>query len=182
MVDTFTLERVNKSGARFDPEKNNWYNQQWLQLKSDEVLARLFAEELDAKGVSAEQSYIKQVVSSIKERATFVKDFWELSDYFFQAPTSYNEKAVKKQWKEGTPEIMEEVTTVLQSIQDFESSKIEETIKAWIGEKELSFGKVMPPLRLVIVGDMKGPHLFDIMDLIGKEESIKRIKTAIAQL
>ncbi|WP_127136041.1 glutamate--tRNA ligase [Flagellimonas oceanensis] len=182
LVDTFTLERVNKSGARFDPEKNNWYNQQWLQLKSDEVLARLFAEELDAKGVSAEQSYIKQVVSSIKERATFVKDFWELSDYFFQAPTSYNEKAVKKQWKEGTPEIMEEVTTVLQSIQDFESSKIEETIKAWIGEKELSFGKVMPPLRLVIVGDMKGPHLFDIMDLIGKEESIKRIKTAIAQL
>ena len=123
-----------------------------------------------------------QVVSSIKERANFVKDFWALSDYFFQSPTSYNEKAVKKQWKEDTPEIMQQVAEVLEDIEEFESSKIEETVKAWITEKELSFGKVMPPLRLVIVGDMKGPHLFDIMALIGKAESIGRIKAAIDRL
>ncbi|MDF0706902.1 glutamate--tRNA ligase [Flagellimonas okinawensis] len=182
LINTFTLERVNKSGARFDPEKNNWYNQQWLQLKSNEELAKLYALELENKGIFAEQNYLLKVVSSIKERASFVKDFWELSDYFFKAPTSYNEKAVKKQWKEDTPEIMNQVVAVLESIPDFESSKIEETVKAWIGEKELSFGKVMPPLRLVIVGDMKGPHLFDIMDLIGKEESINRIKTAVSEL
>ncbi|MEC7769972.1 MAG: glutamate--tRNA ligase [Bacteroidota bacterium] len=182
LVDTFTLERVNKSGARFDPEKNNWYNQQWLQIKSDEELAKMFQAELNKKDISADPAYIKQVVSSIKERAAFVKDFWELSDYFFQAPTTFNEKAVKKQWKEGTPEIMREVAALLESVQDFQSSIIEERVKAWIAEKELSFGKVMPPLRLVIVGDMKGPHLFDIMGLIGKEESITRIKTAIAKL
>lgn len=182
LIGSFTLERVNKSGARFDPEKNNWYNQQWLQLKSNEQLAEIYAVELQKKGVSAESGYIVQVVSSIKERANFVKDFWELSDYFFQSPTSYNEKAVKKQWKEDTPEIMQQVAEVLEDIKEFESSKIEETVKAWITEKELSFGKVMPPLRLVIVGDMKGPHLFDIMALIGKAESIGRIKAAIDRL
>ncbi len=182
LVNTFTLKRVNKSGARFDPEKNNWYNQQWLQLKSDAVLSEMFAAELKEKQISAELVYIKKVVSAIKERAVFVKDFWDLSDYFFAAPSSYNEKAVKKQWKEGTPEIMQGVCTILENIDDFESSNIEEKVKGWISESELSFGKVMPPLRLVIVGDMKGPHLFDIMELIGKEESINRIKTAIARL
>jgi glutamyl-tRNA synthetase len=111
-----------------------------------------------------------------------VKDFWELSDYFFTAPTTYNEKAVKKQWKEDTPDIMKGVIDILKDINDFESAIVEEKVKAWIGQKELSFGKVMPPLRLVIVGDMKGPHLFDIMALIGKEESVKRISTAIEQL
>ena len=111
-----------------------------------------------------------------------MKDFWDLSNYFFEAPSSYNEKAVKKQWKEGTPEIMNGVTNILENINDFESSIIEEKVKTWISESELSFGKVMPPLRLVIVGDMKGPHLFDIMAMIGKEESINRIKTAVARL
>lgn len=182
LVNAFSLERVNKSGARFDPEKNNWYNQQWLQKKSDDELAQLFTVDLEAKGISANSNYIKQVVSSIKERAVFVKDFWELSDYFFTAPTTYNEKAVKKQWKEDTPDIMKGVIDILKGINDFGSNIVEEKVKAWIGQKELSFGKVMPPLRLVIVGDMKGPHLFDIMALIGKEESVKRISTAIEQL
>ncbi len=182
LINAFSLERVNKSGARFDPEKNNWYNQQWLQKKSDDELAQLFTVDLESKGISANSSYIKQVVYSIKERAVFVKDFWELSDYFFTPPTTYNEKAVKKQWKEDTPDIMKGVIDILKGINDFESAIVEEKVKAWIGQKELSFGKVMPPLRLVIVGDMKGPHLFDIMALIGKEESVKRISTAIEQL
>lgn len=182
LIESFTLERVNKSGARFDPEKNNWYNQQWLQKKSDAELAHLFASELTQKGIATETDYIEKVVSSIKERASFVTDFWELSDYFFQAPSSYNDKAVKKQWKEDTPEIMQQVITLLETLEDFESANIEEQVKTWITEQGLSFGKVMPPLRLVIVGDMKGPHLFDIMELIGKKESISRIKTAIDKL
>ncbi len=182
LVDAFSLERVNKSGARFDPEKNNWYNQQWLQRKSNEELTELFMVQLSSKSINATKEYVTQVVSLIKERASYVSDFWELGDYFFEAPTSYNERAAKKQWKEDTPEIMNEVISILEGIHDFTSSNIETIIKDWIGKKELSFGKVMPPFRLVIVGDMKGPHLFDILELIGKEESIQRIKKAISAL
>ncbi len=182
LVTSFTLERVNKSGARFDPEKNNWYNQQWLQKKSIDDLAAIFASDLEKRNITATKAYITHVVSLIKDRAVFAKDFWDLGSYFFEAPSSYNEKAVKKQWKEWTPQIMDQVASVVDNIECFESSIIEEKVKGWISEQELSFGKVMPPLRLVLVGDMKGPHLFDIMELIGKQETISRIKTAIAQL
>lgn len=182
LVTSFTLERVNKSGARFDPEKNNWYNQQWLQKKSNDDLAAIFASDLEKRNITATKAYITHVVSLIKDRAVFAKDFWDLGSYFFEAPSSYNEKAVKKQWKEGTPQIMDQVASIVDNIECFESPIIEEKVKGWISEQELSFGKVMPPLRLVLVGDMKGPHLFDIMELIGKQETISRIKTAIAQL
>ena len=182
LVQIFSLERVNKSGARFDPEKNNWYNQQWLQRKTDDELAEVFIKDIQERQLNVDLPKVKSVVSLIKERAVFVSDFWNLSDYFFQRPTSYEEKAVKKQWKEDTPQIMEEVSEVLSGITAFESSNIETIVKEWISHNELSFGKVMPPLRLIIVGDMKGPHLFDILELIGKEESIQRIKTAITTL
>ena len=119
------------------------------------------------------------MVALIKERAVFVSDFWELSDYFFVAPKEYNEKAAKKQWKEDTADIMTDLISTLKSIEDFSSENTETLVKAWIAKKELSFGKVMPPLRLFLVGDMKGPHIFDIMAMIGKEESITRIKTAL---
>lgn len=189
LVETFSLERVNKSGARFDPDKTKWFNQQYLQRRSDAELAKSFEEILDEK-LSAEQKdldcarpdRIVKVVSLIKERAVFVSDFWELSDYFFVSPTSYNEKASRKQWKEGTPEILNQLVFVLEGIADFSSTNVETIVKAWITEKELSFGKVMPPLRLVIVGDMKGPHIFDILEMIGKEESIQRIQTVIDKL
>ena len=185
LVQSFSLERVNKSGARFDPEKTKWYNQHYLQEKSNSELAHLFQSVLTEKQIPAENwddNFVENVVSLIKERATFVSDFWELSDYFFEAPISYNEKALRKQWKEDSPAIMEQLTSTLSTIKDFTSENVETDVKTWIAEQELSFGKVMPPLRLVIVGDMKGPHLFDIMALIGKEESITRIKKAIALL
>lgn len=182
LVQIFSLERVNKSGARFDPEKNNWYNQQWLQRKTDDELAEIYIKDLRERQINVDLPKVKRVVSLIKERAVFISDFWNLSDYFFQRPTNYEEKAVKKQWKEDTPQIMEEVLEILSGITEFESSNIETLVKEWISQNELSFGKVMPPLRLIIVGDMKGPHLFDILELIGKEESIQRIKTAITTL
>ncbi|NAY91679.1 glutamate--tRNA ligase [Muricauda sp. JGD-17] len=187
LVQTFSLDRVNKSGARFDPEKAKWYNHQYLQKKNDSELAqtllRHMEENVDSFSVrTLDLGYLTKVVGLIKERADFVSDFWELGSYFFQAPTSYNEKAVKKQWKEDTPKIMGQIISVLEGIDAFESVEIETVIKDWITKQELSFGKVMPPLRLVIVGDMKGPHLFDILDLLGKEESIGRIKTAISTL
>ncbi|TMM58980.1 glutamate--tRNA ligase [Maribacter algarum] len=185
LVDTFSLERVNKSGARFDPDKTKWYNQQYLQERGDEELATLFSSELNDKEIlflAKNGDWLKKVVSLIKERATFVSDFWGLSDYFFVAPTTYNEKASRKHWKEGTPEILNQLVSVLESISDFSSENVETQVKLWITEKELSFGKVMPLLRLVIVGDMKGPHIFDILEMIGKEESIQRIQTAIEKL
>ncbi len=183
LVQAFTLERVHKAGARFDPEKTKWYNHQYLQKKTDSELADLFRIDLANKQISGyaqKDNYVEKVVALIKERANFVSDFWELSDYFFVSPTNFDEKAVRKQWKEDTPQIMSDLIGVLESILDFSSENIETLIKAWINEKELSFGKVMPPLRLVIVGAMKGPHLFDILGMIGKEESISRIKKAIS--
>ncbi|WP_273568654.1 glutamate--tRNA ligase [Maribacter halichondriae] len=185
LVQTFSLERVNKSGARFDPDKTKWYNHHYLQAKSDGELAKLYNSVLADKGIprdACNENYVEKVVSLIKERATYVSDFWELSSYFFIAPSSYNDKAVKKQWKEGTSEIMNQLVSALKDIDDFSSEVVETQVKTWIAAQELSFGRVMPPLRLVIVGDMKGPHLFDIMSLIGKEESITRIQKALNTL
>ena len=118
----------------------------------------------------------------IKERASFVSDFWELGDYFFQTPNSYSEKVVKKQWKENTPSILNKIALILESLEDFSSPELEKIIKKWIGEEQFTFGQVMAPLRLVMVGDLKGPHLFDIMALVGKEETLNRIRTALAKL
>lgn len=185
LIAAFSLDRVNKSGARFDPDKTKWYNQQYLQAKSNTELARLFEPIVQEKAVNSRQnnsSSIEKIVTLIKERAVFVTDFWELSDYFFLAPTIYSEKAAKKQWKEDTPAIMNQLVSVLESIDDFSSENVENLVKAWITTKELSFGKVMPPLRLFIVGDMKGPHIFDILSIIGKEDSIQRIESAMETL
>lgn len=186
LVEAFTLERVNKSGARFDPEKTKWYNQQYMQETSDTELAHMFLEQPIAEqkelAKSFSKAFIVSVVSLIKERAIFVSDFWELSHYFYEAPEMYNEKAAKKQWKEETSNVMNALITVLKGISDFSSENIETQVKVWISENELSFGKVMPPLRLVLVGDMKGPHIFDIMGLIGKDESMDRIERAISRL
>jgi glutamyl-tRNA synthetase len=185
LVDVFSLERVNKSGARFDPEKTKWYNQQYLQKKNNSELADLFLEILvDKKGEgrSRSQAYIEKVVFLIKERATFVSDFWELGSYFFEAPSQYNEKAARKQWKEDTPKIMEQLVSVIETTDDFTSENIEASVKTWIAQEGLSFGQVMAPLRLAIVGDLKGPHLFDIIELIGKAESTGRINSAISSL
>ncbi|MGB6153467.1 MAG: glutamate--tRNA ligase [Pricia sp.] len=186
LVESFSLERVNKAGARFDPDKTVWYNHQYLQGQSDAALAERFlpllGEHVDLGLDRAQLDNVTKVVALIKERANFVSDFRELSYYFFVAPASYNEKAVKKQWKEGTPDILNQLVSFLETVNDFSSENLEKLTKHWIAEQELSFGKVMPPLRLVIVGDMKGPHLFDIMGLIGKHESIGRIQKAITSL
>ncbi len=187
LVSAFELERVNRSGARFDPDKTKWYNHQYMQQQSNAALAADFKEILQNKGQSITEDrlalpYVEQVVELIKERATFINDFWELSDYFFVAPTSYNEKAVKKQWKETTAEIMEQLLVQLENISEFTAENVATKVKEWIGEQGLGFGKVMPPLRLITVGDMKGPDMFHILALIGKKDSVNRIKNAIAKL
>jgi len=182
LITTFDLSRVSKSGAKFSLDKTNWFNQQYLQKKTDAELALLFSVILKNKKINPSESYVEKVVSLIKERAVFVKDFWSLSSYFFKTPEDYDVKASKKQWKEGTSALMNELIIVLASIDDFSSKTIEETVKSWISSKEIGFGKIMQPLRLAIVGEMKGPHLFDIIDMIGKDEAVLRIKKIIKTL
>ncbi len=181
LVEAFDLDRVNKSGARFDPDKTKWYNQQYLQSKSNDVLAMAYSDILAKKGVSTSID-IERVVVLIKERATFVSEFWDLSSFFFRSPQEYDPKASKKQWKPETGQLMEQILGVLSEIEDFSSKNIETIVKEWLTENELGFGKVMPPFRLALVGAMSGPHLFDIVEMIGKEEAIKRIETAIKKL
>ncbi|HRE77882.1 MAG TPA: glutamate--tRNA ligase [Flavobacterium sp.] len=181
LVEKFDLNRVHKAGAKFDPDKNKWFNHQYLQKQTDEELAESFSSILKEKGISVENNKLIKIVSSIKERANFVSDFWELADYFFVAPTSYDEKA-SKNWKEETPVLMKQVIEVLESINDFTSLNIETILKDWMTTNEIGMGKVMQPLRLSLVGALKGPHLFDIIELIGKEETVKRILKAIEKI
>lgn len=180
LVQKFDLNRIHKAGAKFDPEKNKWFNHQYLQKQSDESLAESFKKILDKKGITTSFDLTK-VVSLIKERAHFVNEFWDLADYFFEAPTSYDEKAVKN-WKEETPALMQQVISELEKIEDFTSANIETLLKEWMTANEIGMGKVMQPLRLSLVGALKGPHLFDIIEMIGKAETVKRIEKAIASL
>jgi glutamyl/glutaminyl-tRNA synthetase len=181
LVDAFDLSRVHKAGAKFDPEKNKWFNHHYLILQSDEDLAKAFAPFLYEKGIDIDYTTLVKIVSSIKERANFVEEFWELGDFFFVRPEKYDEKA-SKNWKEETPLLMQNVADLLNQIDDFSSLNIETNVKSWMAEYEIGMGKVMQPLRLSVVGALKGPHLFDIIEIIGKEETIKRIEKAIATL
>jgi glutamyl-tRNA synthetase len=181
LVEKFDLNRVHKAGAKFDPEKNKWFNHQYLQKQDDESLAKSFAPILYEKGIDADYTSLVKIVSLIKERANFVSEFWEMSSFFFEAPRSYDEKSAKN-WKEDTPRTMQELISVLENISDFTSATIETDVKDWMTQNEIGMGKVMQPFRLSLVGALKGPHLFDIVELIGKEETIKRLQTAISSL
>ena len=183
LVEAFDLEKVGKSGSKFDLEKTKWFQHQYIIKKDDAELAELFTPLLENKlkgsfSKELDLDYITKVVSLIKERATFVSDLWDLGDFFFVSPVDYDQKAAKKNWKTDTKQLMDELVAVLQEIKDFSSENIESVVKSWITSKEIGFGKVMQPFRLSLVGALKGPHLFDIATLIGKDETIKRIVTA----
>ena len=181
LVVAFDLNRVHKSGAKFDPEKNKWFNHQYLIKQEVEDLAKAFSPILLKKGFDIEESKVTKIVSLIKERAHFVSEFWEMSDFFFVAPTNYDEKA-SKNWKAETPVLMQELISIVEEITDFTSLNIEKIVKDWMTINEIGMGKIMQPFRLSLVGALKGPHLFDIVEVIGKEETITRIQKAIATL
>lgn len=185
LVQAFGLERVNKSGARFDPEKNRWFNQQWLQRKSDAELAGTLLPLLNANDVPESlktKERLLNIVPLLKERASFVGEFWELGHFFFVDPKDYNEKAVKKQWRPDTAELMENIRALIASVEPFTAEGLQASIKHHITQSELSFGKIMAPLRLAMVGDVKGPDLFATMALVGKEACLSRIARAISVL
>jgi len=181
LVADFDLARVNKAGARFDPDKTKWFNHQYMQQQLDLDLAEQF------KAVRPELSeidvnYIALVVGLIKERATFVNDFWDLSHFFFTAPTAYDEKASKKALKEGTADVMTKVIELVNATDDFTVENLQTNIKGWITDNEIGFGKVMMPLRLALVGALQGPDVFDIIYMIGKTETVSRIEALIKQV
>ena len=179
LIDSFSLERVNKSGARFDPEKAKWFNHQYMIAKNNDVIADMFKSVLDNKNIYYSTIDLKRIISLVKDRATFIKDIWDQSSFFFETPTEYDSKTVKKRWKEDAPIMMADLKSILSGINDFSSNNIETIVKKWIEEKELSMGKVMNAFRLCIVGAGKGPHMFDIVDIIGKEETLIRLQNAI---
>lgn len=182
LVQAFDLSRVNKAGAKFDPEKTKWFQQHYLQQANNDAVSADFMQFLIDKGIDASPDYVRTVTALIKERATFVSDLWNLGSYFFTAPTSYDEKASKKGWKEDTGALMEKVVAVIEGVSTFDAPTLQDTVKGWITDNELGFGKVMQPLRLSLVGAMQGPDVFAIAVTIGKEETIARIKKAIDTL
>ncbi len=181
LIDEFTLERVGKAGAKFDLDKTNWFNQQYLRAQPDEQLAKSFVELLKERGIEAEVSYAQRVVPHLKERSSFVRDLMN-GLYFFQAPSDYDEKTLRKKWKDETPQIMRNWLAIMKDIEPFEESTIEATFKAYLEDEGLGFGQVMPNLRLVLTGRGMGPSLFAICELLGKEECIVRIENGISKL
>ncbi|MBT8286625.1 MAG: glutamate--tRNA ligase [Flavobacteriaceae bacterium] len=181
LVSAFNLERVQKGGARFDPDKTKWFNHHYMQEQNDRELAIEFKANRPELN-EVDLSYIELVVALIKERATFVSDFWQLSHFMFVSPGSFDEKGLKKAVKEGTSDILTEICTILSEIEPYNTAVLNEKIKGWITEKEIGFGRVMMPLRLALVGSLQGPDVFEIMFLIGKNESVRRIETAIKTL
>ncbi|MDR1698528.1 MAG: glutamate--tRNA ligase [Prevotellaceae bacterium] len=182
LIDRFSLEKVSKAGAKFDYKKGIWFNHVYLQQKSNAEIAALFAKEIEEKGIKTTPETLETIVGLVKERVNFVSELWEQSSFFFQAPTAYDEKTAKKRWKEETPAQMQELILVLEKITDFSPHSTEETVKSWIAEKEYNLGGVMNALRLALVGEPKGPHLFDIMAVIGKTETVSRIRQAIENI
>jgi glutamyl-tRNA synthetase len=182
LVESFSLERVGRSGARFDPDKARWYNQQYLKGRRDEELAGIFLTELRTKGISSDLQYVSKVVSMVKERLIFPQELWEQSAYFFEAPGVYDPAMLKKVWKEDTPALVAEMAELLLTAPDFSAAALENRVKQFLAERDLGFGKVAAPLRLIIVGSGMGPHLFDILEMIGREETLRRIKKGLAEL
>lgn len=185
LVKLFDLNHCSKSGAKFDYKKGTWFNHEYIMMKPDAELAQLFKPVLAANGVDAaaySDAYLAKVVSLVKGRVNFVKELWDQSRFFFAAPTQYAEKDVKKRWSEDTPRIMGELITVLEGIADFSSKPSEDIVIGWITEKGYHMGNVMNAFRLAVVGECKGPHMFDITELLGKDETISRIRSAVEKL
>jgi glutamyl-tRNA synthetase len=178
LIESFDLSRVVKSGARFDPEKAKWFNRHYLQQKSTAELSQLFLPILNEKGISPDMQKLEQIVGMIQERCEFVQDIWTQAHFFFQAPESYDEKTVKSKWKPDTAEKLASISELFETAAEWKAESIKETFSAFMTAKEWGFGAVMVPIRLALVGGSSGPDLFEICELIGKEETIGRIKRA----
>ncbi len=182
LIEAFSLERVSKSGARFNPEKTRWFNAQYLHAKTDEEVAGLLLPLLREKGVVADLAKTTRIVALLKERATFVSDLWDLSSFLFIAPQEYDAKGTAKFWKGENPARIAALREVLAGIGDFTKENAERIVHDWIVAREYPMGQVMNSFRLTLVGASSGPSIFDICEIIGKEETLRRIDTALEKL
>ena len=179
LIENFSLERVGKAGAKYDFDKTKWFNQQYLRKKPNKQLAKEFKDILNQNGINAEDNFVENVCKQLKERATFIKDIWEEGKYYFIAPLTYDEKTIRKKWNTETPEQLKELMKRIKKILDFTSENIEIEFKNYLDDSKLGMGKLLPQFRVAITGLGMGPSIFDIASLLGKQETISRMETAI---
>jgi len=185
LISKFSFDHCSKAGAKFAFEKGKWFNHMYLQNTDNLTLAQLFRPVLNTNGVDTSilsDEYIASIINLVKGRINFVNDLWGQTRFFFMAPTEYAPKDIKKRWSTETPRIMEELIVLLQSITDFSSASAEPVVINWITDHGYHMGNVMNAFRLAIVGECKGPHMFDITELLGKDETISRLRAAIGRI
>ncbi|MBQ5737257.1 MAG: glutamate--tRNA ligase [Alistipes sp.] len=182
LIDAFSLERVSKAGARFQPDKAKWFNAQYMHNLTAAEFAPLMQPILKANGIEVSDERAGKAAEIMKERMTLTTDMWDLTSFFFVAPAEYEEKLAKKQWKGTNPQMLGELRGVLEAIDDFSKENTEAVVREWIEAKELGLGQVMNTLRLALVGAGKGPGMFDVTEFLGKAETLKRIDAIIANL
>lgn len=182
LVEQFDITKCSKAGARFDYQKGIWFNHEYILRKSNEEISKLFAPIVAGNGIDESMERITKVVSMMKDRVSFVKELWPLCSFFFIPPTEYDEKTVRKRWKENSAQVMGELAEVLEGIDDFSLENQEHIVMAWVESKDYKLGDVMNAFRLTLVGEGKGPGMFDISAFLGKEETLRRLRRAIEVL
>ncbi len=186
LIQQFSLDRVSKSGAKFDYEKGKWFNHQYLQLKSNEQLAAEFIPILESRLTTLPPYYstplLPKIIGLVKERVNFVSELWEQVDFFFVAPTEFDEKSLKKRWKEDSHERLTEMLELLEKQEDWSAEALDALILPWIEKNEYGLGNVMNAFRICLVGAARGPHIWSITDILGKEETLRRVRTALERL
>ena len=192
LIEQFSLDRVSKSGAKFDYEKGKWFNHQYLQLRSNEELTEMFLPVLNEKiaqldnqssivnrQIVNDKAMVAKVIGLTKDRVNFVPELWEQTNFFFVAPTEYDEKSLKKRWKEDSPKHMTELLSLLEAQEDWNAEALDQVVMGWIADQEYGVGIVMNAFRICLVGAARGPHIWEITNILGKAETLQRVKTAI---
>lgn len=183
LISLFKLEKCSKSGAKFDFEKGKWFNHQYIQQTDNKIIAESFNKDIIANGITTTPQKVEQVVSYMKSRVNFINELWPLCSFFWIAPTEYDAKAIQKRWKPETPKMMKELKEILLQWNDFDNpDTTEEYVKQWCEKQSYGLGNVMNPFRLMLVGELKGPHMFEVTAVLGKEETIRRMDVALEKL
>ena len=184
LIKEFSIDHCSRKGAKFDYEKGKWFNHEYLMNMEDKDLAQLFKPVLEAHGVNLaayDDDYISRVVGLVKSRANFVGELWDQANFFFERPTGYSEKDIRKRWKEDTPELMEQLAALLQTA-DWDNAALETTVMDWIDKGGFHKGNVMNAFRLTVVGECRGPHMFEITGVLGREETLSRLNAGIQNI
>ncbi len=179
LIDAFSIEKISKAGAKFSLDKAKWFNHEYIQMKSADELYPYFEKILEKKHISCNADYVKNVIDLIKDRLNFINDFWEQACYFFEAPTEYDPQALKKRWKEGTGAHLKVIDDMLMSFQPFDKQKAQDTVMQYIQDNGLNMGQILNSVRIALVGTARGPELFTMIELMGTEETHRRIQRAI---